>query len=208
MHLCVVTRNKSIAATTLHALMNINMHAMHKGIHVEIHFVTDMSGLAKLIRTGERILWFDYASNIDEETLQRLLDPFEKDIRVMVCPAVKEGIDWDMFRKKTLAGSKEPVHQRALTFDTSVGKKWGDGLYEVTKTAARVWAMDTKPIDKKIRGEKVQVKLATDSYEALFDHLIRMNIKMGAFTKAQVVCHIIHECPGNILETQMVRLGY
>jgi hypothetical protein len=67
--------------------------------------------------------------------------------------------------------------------------------------------MDTKPIDKKLRGEKVQVKLATESYEALFDQLLRLNIKVGAFTKAQVVCHTIHECPGNILETQQVRVG-
>jgi hypothetical protein len=206
MHLCVVTRNKSIAATTLHALMNLNMHAMHKGIHVEVHFMNDMSTLPKLIKTGERVVWFDYASNIDEDTLPRLLEPFEKDIKVMVCPAVKEGVDWEMFRKKTLAGSKEPAHQRGLTFDTEVGKKWAEGVYEVTKSAARVWAMDTKPIDKKLRGEKVQIKLATESYEALFDQLTRL-VKVGAFTKAQVVCHIIHECPGNILETQAIRVG-
>jgi hypothetical protein len=179
---------------------------MHKGIHVEVHFMTDMSSLPKLIKTGERIVWFDYASNIDEATLPRLLDPFEKDIKVMVCPAVKEGVDWEMFRKKTLAGSKEPAHQRGLTFDTDVGKKWGDGLYEVTKSAARVWAMDSKPVDKKLRGEKTPIKLATDSYEALFDQLTRL-VKVGAFTNAQVVCHVIHECPGNILETQMVRVG-
>jgi len=187
--------------------MMVNMHAMQKGLHVDTHFVTDMSGLPKLIKTGERILWFDYASNLDEETLAKMCGPFEKDIKVMVCPAVKEGIDWDMFRTKTLAKSTEPANQRGLAFDTEVGKKWADGIYEVTKSAARVWAMDSKPIDKKLRGEKTPVKLSTESYDAMLNQLIRMNIKMGAFTKATVVCHTIHECPGNILETQMVRVG-
>lgn len=104
MFVCVVTRNKSIAATTLHALMNIHMYAMYKGLHVDVHFVNDMSGLAKLIKSGERIIWFDYGTNLDEQSLRKLCEPFEKDAKVLVCPSVKEGVDWEMFRKKTLAG--------------------------------------------------------------------------------------------------------
>jgi len=207
MHLCVVTRNKSIAATTLHALMNINMYAMQKNMHIDVHFMTDLTGLPKLIKTGERIIWFDYSSNINQDLIPAMLEPFEKDIKVMVCPAVVEGVDWNMFRKKTLAGSKEPVHQRALTFDTEVSKKVADGIYDVTKTAARVWIMDSKPIDKKLRGDKVQIKLDTSSYEAMFNQLKSLNIRIAAYTKAEVVCHTIYECPGNILETQNVRVG-
>lgn len=207
MHVCVVTRNKSLAATTLHSLMNINMYSMMKGLHVDIHFVSDLSGLPKLIKTGERIIWFDYGTNIDEETLRKLVDPFEKDVKVLVCPSVREGIDWDMFRRKTLAGSKEPAYQRALTFDTDVSKKLDDGLYEVTKTSARVWAMDSKPIDKKLRGDKVQVKLPTETYDAMFDCLKRLGIRIGAATRANVICHYVHECSGNILETPGVVLN-
>mgnify|MGYP006270050189 CR=1 FL=1 len=207
MHVCVLTRNKALSATTLHSLMNIHAYAMSRGHHVNINFVQDMSGLPKLIKTGERIIWFDYGTNIDEETLKRLCDPFEKDVKVLVCPSVKEGIDWDMFRRKTLSGSTEPVSQRALTFDTDVSKKLADGLYEVTKTSARVWAMDSKPVDKKLRGDKVQVKLPTDSYETMFDTLMKLNIKVGAATKARVVCHYVHECLGNILETPGVVLN-
>lgn len=207
MHVCVVTRNKSLAATTLHSLMNINMYSMMKGIHVDIHFVSDMSGLPKLIKTGERIIWFDYGTNIDEETLKKLIEPFDKDVKVLVCPSVREGIDWDMFRRKTLAGSKEPAYQRALTFDTDVSKKLDDGLYEVVKTSARVWAMDSKPIDKKLRGDKVQVKLPTETYESMFDCLKRLGIRIGAATRANVICHYVHECSGNILETPGVVLN-
>ena len=207
MHVCVVTRGKSIAVTTLHTLMNINMYALQKGTHVDIHFVPDMSSLPKLLKTGERILWFDYGTNLDDQTLVKLMDPFEKDVRVLVCPSVKEGINWDMFRRKTLTGTSEPASQRGLTFDTEVGKKLADGLYEVTTTSARVWAMDSKPIDKKLRGEKVQVKLPTESYEAMFESIKRLGIKVAAATKASVVCHYTHECVGNILETPGVRLG-
>lgn len=201
MYVCVVTKNKSISATTLHTLMNINMYAMMRGKHVDVQFVTDLSGLPKLIKTGERIIWFDYGTNIDEESLKKLIEPFEKDVKVLVCPSVKEGIDWAMFRKKTLEGSSEPASQRALTFDTDVSKKLDDGLYEVVKTSARVWAMESKTVDKKLRGDKIQVKLPTASYEEMFETLQKLGIRIGALTRARVVCHYIHECQGNILET-------
>lgn len=207
MHVCVVTRNRSISATTLHTLMNINMLAIMKSVHVDIHFVEDMSGLPKLIKSGERIVWLDYGTNIDQDNIRIVFEPFEKDVRVLVCPAVKEGIDWELFRKKTLASSKEPVYQRALTFDTEVGKKIVEGVYDVKKTSARVWIMETKHIDKKLRGEKIQVKLDTSSYEAMFDQLSRMNVRVAAATKVQVICHFIHKCSGNILETPGVNVS-
>lgn len=207
MHVCVVTRNRSISATTLHSLMNIHMLCVMNGMHVDIHFVKDMSGLPKLIKSGERIVWFDYGTNVDAETTKMFLQPFEKDVRIVVCPAVTEGIDWDLFRKKTLAGSLEPASQRALAFDTDVGRKYAEGLYEVKKTSARVWMMDSKPVDKKLRGEKVAVRLDTSSYAAMFEQLLRMNVKIAAATNSQVICHFVHECSGNILETQGVRVG-
>jgi hypothetical protein len=109
-----------------------------------------------------------------------------------------------MFTKKTKEGSTEPANQRGLDFDTTVGKKLGDSLYEVTDTEARVWAMDAKPIDKKLRGGKVPVKLPGD--ESMFRVLQGLGIKIGALTSATVICHFVHECVGNILETSGVRL--
>ena len=207
MHVCIVTRNKSLSATTLHTLMNLQVHAMTKGLYLEVHFVTDLSSLPKLIKSGERIIWFDYGTNVDESTLPLLYGPFPKDVKIMVCPSVREGVNWDMFRKKTLAGSTEPASQRGLLFDTDVTKKLDDGVYEVDKTSARVWAMDTKPIDKKLRGDKIQVKLPTESYEAMFETLKKLGIKIGAATRAKVVCHYTHECLGNILEMPGVSMS-
>jgi len=64
--------------------------------------------------------------------------------------------------------------------------------------------MDGKPVDKKLRGEKVPVKLPAD--ESMFRVLQGQGIKIGAVTSATVICHFVHECVGNILETAGVRM--
>ena len=203
-HVCAVTKNKSISATTLHTMMNIHMNCMIKGIHLDISFVPDKSNLPRLIKAGERIIWLEYGTNLNENSIHKAIAPFEKNLHVLVFPAVKEGINWDMFSRKTKAGSTEPANQRGLEFDTSVGRKLADSLYEVTNTEARVWAMDGKPVDKKLRGEKVPVKLPAD--ESMFRVLQGLGIKIGAVTSATVICHFVHECVGNILETAGVRM--
>lgn len=207
LHVFAVTRNKSICASTLHTMMNMHMLCMMRGTHLDIHFVDDMSGLQKVIKSGERIFWMDYGTNLNQEILGKVIDPFDKGVQVLVFPSVKEGIDWDRFEKKTKAGTTEPSEQRGLNFDTVPGKKIAPGLYECVKTAARVWAMDTKPIDKKLRGSKVPTKLKTGTNEEMFDHLAAMGIKIGVASEAIVVCHYVHECFGNILEAAGVEIG-
>jgi len=202
----MVTRNKSISATTLHTAMNIHMLCMQKGEHLEIHFVDTKAHLPKLIKAGERIIWMDYGTNLNMEILSKAVEPFEKGVQVLVFPSVKEGIDWQMFERKTKAGSTEPASQRGLTFDTEVGKKLADGLYECEKTSARVWAMDAKPVDKKLRGGKDPVKLPLENNEEMFARLKSLGVKIGVASEALVVCHYIHECFGNILEASGVQL--
>jgi hypothetical protein len=201
----MVTRNKSVSATTLHSAMNIHMQCMVRGIHLDISFVPDKSNLPKLIKSGERIIWFEYGTNLDEGSIIKTISPFEKNLQVLVFPSVKEGINWDMFARKTKANSTEPANQRGLEFDTAVGRKLSDSLYEVTSTEARVWAMDAKPVDKKLRGDKVPVKLPAD--ESMFRVLQGLGVKIGAVTSATVICHFVHECVGNILETAGVKLA-
>ena len=199
MYVVCVTRNKSIAVTTLHSLMTIGMYGAQRQVPVEYMFVEGLDALPKLIKTGERIVWFDYGTNLDHDSIPRLLAPMEKDIRVVVFPSVVEGVDWDMFRKKTVEGSTEPIHQRALTFDTDVTKKVvGTDLYDVEKTSARVWVMDSKPIDKKLKS--IQKNLSCDSYESLFAQLKTNNLRVAALPSATVIRHFTHKCLGNILE--------
>jgi hypothetical protein len=149
----------------------------------------------------------DYGTNLNNEILHKVVDPFDKGLQVLVFPSVKEGINWDQFTKKTRVGSKEPAGQRGLEFDTTVGKKLADGLYELDKTSARVWAMDAKPVDKKLRGGKETIKLPLDSNEAMFATLKNIGVKIGVMSEAIVVCHYTHECFGNILEASGVELA-
>jgi hypothetical protein len=180
---------------------------MQKQQHLEVHFVEDRSILPKLIKSGERLFWMDYGTNLNNEILHAVVDPFDKGIQVMVFPCVKEGIDWKLFEKKTKDGTTEPAGQRGLTFDTQVGKKLADGLYECQNTSARVWAMDTKPVDKKLRGGKETIKLPVEgSPEIMFKTLQNIGIKIGVMSEAIVVCHFTHECFGNILEASGVKL--
>ena len=203
----IVTRNKSINATTLHSLLNLNGMCMMNGRHLNINFVDDKSCIPRFIKAGDRLVFFDYGTNLDEPSIQKLVLPFDKGVQVLVFPSVKENINWDMFKKKTLAGSTEGENQRGLSFDTEVGKKLYDDVYEVRKTTARVWCMDAKPVDKKLRGDKIPVKLPTVSEEEMFGTLQNLGIKIGALTSATVICHYVYECFGNILEASGVKLN-
>lgn len=205
LHVVAMTRNKSISATTLHTMMNVHMLCMSRGMHLEIHFIDNKSSFPKLIKTGERIFFMDYGTNLNNEVLSKVVDPFEKGLNMIVFPSVREGIDWSQFEKKTKEGSTENPSQRGLHFDTEVGKKLGPGMYECAKTEARVWVMDAKPVDKKLRGGKVPVKLPADAGE-MFGTLMGLGIKIGVASEAIVVCHYVHECFGNILEASGVNL--
>ena len=207
LHVVAVTRNKSISATTLHTMMNLHMLCMMRGMHLEVHFVENKTTLPKIIKSGERIFWMDYGTNLNQEILSKVLDPFEKGVQVLVFPSVVEGIDWDMFEKKTKAGTTEHPGQRGLKFDTDVGKKLAPGIYDCVRTSARVWAMDAKPVDKKIRGGKEMVKLPLENNEEFFATLSRIGVKIGVASEAIVVCHFVHECFGNILEAAGVQLA-
>ena len=201
------TRNKSISATTLHTAMNLHGLCMIHGMHIEIHFFEDKAGLPKLIKTGDRIFWMEYGTNLNNEILGKVIEPFDKGVQVLVFPSVKEGINWDQFAQKTRAGSTEPINQRGLAFDTEVGKKLADGIYECTKTAARVWVMDAKMVDKKLRGGKVNVVLPLTDNTAMFSRLMSLDLKIGVASEATVICHFVHECFGNILEASGVEMA-
>ena len=207
-HVIAETRNRSISATTLHTMMNIHMGCMVRQKHLDVHFVQDKSTLPKLLKDGERIIWMEYGTNLDADSINYALDDFKNGIQVLVFPSVREGINWDRFVKRTKAGSKEPVNQRGLEFDTIVGRPIRPGLlYECLKTSARVWAMDAKPVDKKLRGGKVPVTLPLLNNEAMFDTLRKEGIKIGVLSTATVICHYVHECLGNILEASGVQVN-
>ena len=206
-HVCAVTRNKAMHATTLHTIMNIHMYCMVKGYHLEIHFLKDRSSVQKFMKTGvERLIFMDYGVSIDNESVYKACEPFDKH-HVLVLPSVREGINWDRFRKETLKDSNEPVSQRGLEFDTVLDRKVSDSLYTVKSTDAVAWSMDVKPVDKKCRTPKgVSIKLPTESAEAFFDEMSKYGVKICALTSAKCTIHFTHECFGNILELSLIHI--
>lgn len=201
----MVTRNKALNTTTLHSAMNLNMMCMSKGIQLDIHFVTDRSNIQKFMKSCDRLVWLDYGVSVDVDTLKKLaFEDFPEGYKALVAPCVLEGVDWDMFKKKTLEGSTEPVHQRGLRFDTTVApapKKVSDaGISDFVSsvTDGRVFSIDCKGVLKKLReGGGTDFKS--------FEHLKKIGVKIGVLRTSSVLCHYVYESIGNILESSGVR---
>ncbi len=198
--LCIGTRNKSLNATSLHTAMALHMYCMSRNINLEIQFVTDRSCIHKFLKSAERLIWLDYGVTIGLEGIERLMAPFPEGVKALIVPCVNEGVNWEMFKKKTLEGSKEPASQRALTFDTEVGKKditSNVAEFVSSTTDGRIFAMDTKQILKKLRD--------IDSHFKSFDQLKKAGVKIGVLRSCSATCHYVYECLGNILESTGVR---
>jgi hypothetical protein len=200
------SRSKAIHCTTMHTIMNIHMFCMIKNIHMDVHFLRDRASLTKLFKNTDRLIVLEYGSSLNQECIGTMCGPMPPSYNVMVFPAVKEGINWEMFKKKTAEGSSEPAHQRGLDFDTVLDKQIGESLWTVKSTEAMVWCMDTKQVDKKSRGAKDSVKLPVDSPKEFFDTLLKLGIKMCACSAAKCTVHYTHECISNIMESAGVNV--
>ena len=186
-----VTRSKSIHCTTLTSILYLNMYAIQNKVQIVVYYIPDAQMLSKYMKNADRLIFFDYGVSINPECIATMCLPFPKGYHMIVFPAVKEGVDWVAFKKKTLEGTPEPPSQRGLSFDTVVGKQFGEHLFEVQSTSARVWAMDPK---------KVKTKWGPD----FFERLKLDGTKMCACTAARCTVHYIHKCIANILETSGV----
>jgi len=129
---CIVTRSGSIQVHTLRCLI----HLPHE-VSVEWCDESEQTDvLAKLINKYDRLVWVGYGICAD---IGLLLNPRMGQV---VVPAPK-GVDWDRFVHKK---SNEPNHQRGLMWDTIVDKNG-----KVVKTLPRLWAINTKPLLKKMK---------------------------------------------------------
>ena len=199
-NLCLVTRNKALNVSSLHSAMNLNMYCMSKGIHLEINFVSDRTCIHKHMKNCDRLIWIDYGTSIDLDTLQKFVEDFPDGYKVLVAPSVIEGVDWATFKKKTLENSPEPVHQRGLKFDTIITPTTKPIAEFVSSTSdGRVFAIDTKPVLKKLRE--------VDSQYKSLEHLKKNGVKIGVLRTCTVLCNYVYESVGNILESTGVRAG-
>ena len=206
-----MTKNKSCHVKTLHTLLRLNLICMHKGIHHAINFVNDdpferSACIVKHIKSSDRILFIDYSIFIDQDTCEKIFMKFDK-FDGLVFPCVKEGVDWEAFKRKTTKKTTEPLEQLALEFDTSVSQAVSESLYKVVKTDPKCWTVDSKPVVKALRDKKGEgIKLPSKNSE-MFDKLIERGLKIYAWTASRLTVTYPHECLSNILESAGVRSG-
>jgi hypothetical protein len=159
------------------------------------------NALSRAFKESDRVVYLDYSVSVDNESLDVLLDPYPPSFSGVVLPAVSEGVDWALFKKKTAAGSTEPSSQMGLSFDTEVDKPIKNtDMWTIKKTNPKVWALDSKSVIKTLRVRK------GDGFKVPLDQSdMFTKIKACAYTKAKVTLTYTHECLGNILECAGVK---
>jgi hypothetical protein len=200
----IVTRSVSIAVKTLHSLLALNRAAAHKQVSLEIVFVNDNAFerkevMLKKAKHCDRMIWINYSVHVDSASTEKLLEKFIQGYHCMVLPCVTPGIDWDMFKSKVRSGSKEPLNQMGLDFDTEVGKSIGENMHVVTSTTPQAWAFDTKPVLKALKGNKGEGVNISANVTDMFKTFIEKGVKVYAFTAANLIVTYPHECIGNLL---------
>lgn len=195
-----VTRNKSIAVSTLHTLLNLSGFAIARQFRLNIEFVNSTRHLNRFIKTSERLLWFEYGRSLDVDSFEKIFQDMTSDI--LVFPSVTGEVNWKQFQTGILNGSVEPIEQIGLVFDTEVDKKISDGLYSIKHTVPSVFLIDCKNVEKKMRVKK-GFKLPRD-IDLVFEKFKELGIKIHAWTKAKVTIMETYECLGNIMNTPSV----
>ena len=201
----VVTRNRSIYVKTLHMLLGIQTLCSHVKLPIDLNFVRDankdkMETLKRKLKDADRVLWIEYGVSCDRDSVQNFIKNFDG-FSSIVFPVVKEGVDWDMFKRKLQEGSEEPSEQKGLTFDTDVTPKKVGDYYPVTKTEPSLWAMDTKNVLKKIKDKKSSGKglVLPPTIDGFFEMCLKKNVKIVADANAKTFNHFTHECVGNLM---------
>lgn len=206
MNLCtiIVTRSKSCSVKTLHTILRLNVTCFHRKVDHQIMYVDDDPyQKAEMIKKCmgkkyDRIFFIDFGVCVDENSLIKIFEP-NNNIGVLVFPAVKEGVDWEMFKDKVRKDSKEPVSQMGLHFDTELGKKCDTDIYNVVKTSPKSWVMNTKLCSK--------MEPTLKTYHTMFDKCSENKIRVCAYTASKLIVTYTHECISNIKNAAGVKIG-
>jgi hypothetical protein len=172
----------------------------------EIVFVDDdpykkSQVVEQYMKKCDRIIFIDFGIGLDDETIKQLFEKHES-VGCLVFPGVKEGVDWDLFKKKVREDSKEPNEQMGLHFDTEVGKKISDNIYSVVNTEARVWLMNCKNVIKSIKDKKTG---NVTIHPKMLEKFKEKGVRIYAFTASKLTMTYAHECISNILNAAGVK---
>ena len=157
--------------------------------------------LTKAFKNSDRVVYLSYSTSVDDQSMEVLLDQYPQSFNGVVLPAVTEGVDWTLFKKKIKDGSTEPSAQMGLNFDTEVDKPIKNTeMWSIKNTDPKVWSVDSKSIIKALRERKGEGFKVPLRHADMFT-----KIKACAYTKARVTLTYTHECLGNILESSGVK---
>lgn len=132
---CVITRSGAIHAHTL-----INLMKVHPEVAIEwVDELEQTDHLRQFMSKYDRIVWVGYGIAVDPMSL---INP---QLGHVIAPSPQR-VDWDKFITSTKAGSAVDASQRGLVFDTIT-----DGRNALVSTQARFWAINTKPLLKKMK---------------------------------------------------------
>lgn len=206
----IVTRNSSCHVKTLHTILRFNIRCIQNGtVQNEVTFVDDdphkkSELISRLMKTHERIFFIDFGIHVDDDSLEMVLAKNDN-YGVVVFPGVKEGVNWEAFKKKVKEGSTEPVEQMALEFDTDVIASVTEDVYTVKTTSAKSWVMMTKPVLKSIRDRRTGNYRIHPKMDVMFSNFKEQGVRLVAYTAAKLIHTYPHECIGNIINSSGVK---
>jgi len=204
----VVTRSKSCHVKTLHTILRLNIKCIQNGVDHQILYVNDdpfekVDTVEQCMKKYDRIFFIDFGIGVHETSMNKVLE-INQNAGLVVFPGVKEGVNWDMFKEKVRAESKEPVSQMGLEFDTVLGKKTSPHFYNVVSTSAKVWVMMPETIIQQIKHKK---KGTWKLHPNMLENLMEQGVKIYAFSASKLIQTFPHECISNILNAASVKLN-
>lgn len=206
----VVTRSGACHVKTLHTLLRFNIQCLRRaGVQNEISFVNDdpyekSNAIEKCITTSDRIFFIDFGIHVDDGSMSTIFNTNDN-YNVIIFPAVKEGIDWDMFKEKVKAESSEPTNQMGLNFDTEITNKVDTDFYNIKSSSAKSWVMMCKPTLKHIKCRRTgNIKIAPKSL-TMFQKFKESGVKVVAYTASKLTLTYPHECISNILNSAGIK---
>jgi hypothetical protein len=206
----IVTRSKACHVKTLHTVLRLNLLCIQaRNTQNEVVYVDDdpyekSAIIQKFMKNADRILFIDFGVSIDSDSLKHVFND-NNAVGCIVFPGVTEGIDWDMFKAKVKEGSTEPVEQMGLHFDTKVGKKIAEDIYQVEKTSARAWVMMCKHVLKCVKDKRTNECKVPPRMEHMFAKFKELGVKINAFTASKLTMTYTHECISNLLNAAGVK---
>jgi len=206
----IVTRGKSCHVKTLHTVLRLNIMCIQaKTVQNQVIYVDDdpykkSEIIQKHMKESDRILFIDFGISMDEGSISKVFSPNDG-VGCLVFPGVIEGIDWGLFKVRVKEGTEEPVEQIGLHFDTEVGNKISEDIYQVKRSSARCWLMMCKHVAKIVKDKRTSEYRVPPRMEQMFSKFKELGVKIHAYTAAKLVMTYSHECVSNLLNAAGIK---